>query len=65
MDVVACVATIARVAARGRARGRHAGEAREHTRAVFAALREAVTEKEIADVEAQLPDEYPAVLALA
>jgi uncharacterized protein (DUF2267 family) len=40
-------------------------EAREHARAVFATLREAVTEKEIADVEAQLPDEYAAVLALA
>jgi uncharacterized protein (DUF2267 family) len=38
-------------------------EAKEHARAVFAVLREAVGEKEFADVEAQLPDEYTAVLA--
>jgi uncharacterized protein (DUF2267 family) len=36
-------------------------QAREHTRAVFATLREAVTPKEWFDVTAQLPDEYTAV----
>jgi uncharacterized protein (DUF2267 family) len=38
-------------------------EAREHTRAVFATLREAGTPKEWSDVTAQLPDEYTAVFA--
>jgi uncharacterized protein (DUF2267 family) len=38
-------------------------EAHEHARAVFATLREAVGEKEIADTAAQLPDEYAAVMA--
>jgi uncharacterized protein (DUF2267 family) len=40
-------------------------EARDHVRAVFLTLREAVSEKEIADLEAQLPKEYAAVLARA
>jgi uncharacterized protein (DUF2267 family) len=39
-------------------------EAREHTRAVFATLREAVGEDEFRDVSAQLPLEYAAVEAL-
>jgi uncharacterized protein (DUF2267 family) len=38
-------------------------EAREHTRAVFATLREAVSPKEFADMTAQLPDEFTTVLA--
>jgi uncharacterized protein (DUF2267 family) len=38
-------------------------QAREHTRAVFATLREAITPKEWQDVTAQLPDEYAAVSA--
>jgi uncharacterized protein (DUF2267 family) len=40
-------------------------EARDHVRAVFLTLREAVSEREIADLEAQLPKEYAAVLARA
>jgi uncharacterized protein (DUF2267 family) len=39
-------------------------EAREHARAVFATLREAVGEDEFRDVSAQLPLEYAAVEAL-
>ncbi|MCW3047134.1 MAG: hypothetical protein JWO74_1418 [Solirubrobacterales bacterium] len=38
-------------------------EAREHARAVFATLREAVGDEELADVAAQLPDDYRALLA--
>ena len=38
-------------------------EARKHARAVFATLREAVSEKEFSDVRAQLPDDYSALLA--
>jgi uncharacterized protein (DUF2267 family) len=38
-------------------------EAREHTRAVLATLREAVTPKEWFDMTSQLPDEYRALLA--
>jgi uncharacterized protein (DUF2267 family) len=38
-------------------------QAREHARAVFAALREAVGPKEFSDMAAQLPDEYHALLA--
>jgi uncharacterized protein (DUF2267 family) len=38
-------------------------EAAEHARAVFATLREAVSEKEFADVAAQLPDDYRSLLA--
>jgi uncharacterized protein (DUF2267 family) len=38
-------------------------EAREHTRAVFATLREAVTPKEWFDVTSQLPAEFTVVLA--
>lgn len=38
-------------------------EAREHTRAVLATLREAVTPKEWLDMTSQLPDEYRGVLA--
>jgi uncharacterized protein (DUF2267 family) len=38
-------------------------QAHEHTRAVFATLREAITPKEWQDVIAQLPDEYAAVSA--
>jgi uncharacterized protein (DUF2267 family) len=38
-------------------------EAREHARAVFATLRDAVGEKEFLDVSAQLPVEYAAVEA--
>lgn len=38
-------------------------EAREHARAVFATLREAVGEKEFLDVSAQLPLEFAAVAA--
>jgi uncharacterized protein (DUF2267 family) len=38
-------------------------EAREHARAVFATLREAVSEKEYLDTVDQLPDEYSALLA--
>ncbi|MCW2951827.1 MAG: hypothetical protein JWQ48_997 [Conexibacter sp.] len=34
-----------------------------HARAVFATLREAVSEREFADIEAQLPNEYAALLA--
>jgi uncharacterized protein (DUF2267 family) len=45
----------------------HAGitpeEAREQARAVLATLREHVGEKELADMRAQLPDEYRAILA--
>jgi uncharacterized protein (DUF2267 family) len=37
--------------------------AREHARAVFATLREVIGEKEMSDVEAQLPDEYSVLLA--
>jgi uncharacterized protein (DUF2267 family) len=40
-------------------------EAREHARAVFATLREAVGEKEFLDVSAQLPLEFAAVAARA
>jgi uncharacterized protein (DUF2267 family) len=36
-------------------------EARDHARAVFAALREALPEREFLDVAAQLPQEYAAV----
>jgi uncharacterized protein (DUF2267 family) len=39
-------------------------EAREHARAVFATLREAVGEDEFRDVSAQVPLEYAAVKAL-
>jgi uncharacterized protein (DUF2267 family) len=35
----------------------------DHTRAVFAALREMITGKEFSDVAAQLPDEYAPLLA--
>jgi uncharacterized protein (DUF2267 family) len=38
-------------------------EAREHTRAVFATLREAISPKEFSDMTAQLPDEFSTVLA--
>jgi uncharacterized protein (DUF2267 family) len=38
-------------------------EAREHVRAVFATLREAIPHKEFLDVTAQLPHEYAAVAA--
>jgi uncharacterized protein (DUF2267 family) len=38
-------------------------EAKEHARAVFATLREAVGEKEFSDVTAQLPKDYAALLA--
>jgi uncharacterized protein (DUF2267 family) len=38
-------------------------KAREHTRAVFATLREAVSEKEFSDITNQLPKEFDAVLA--
>jgi uncharacterized protein (DUF2267 family) len=38
-------------------------EAREHARAVFATLREAVGPEEFSDMVAQLPDEYHALLA--
>lgn len=38
-------------------------QAREHTRAVMATLREAVTPKEWFDMTSQLPDDYRAVLA--
>jgi uncharacterized protein (DUF2267 family) len=38
-------------------------EALEHTRAVFAALRELITGKEFSDVAAQLPREYAPLLA--
>ncbi|HEV7906629.1 MAG TPA: DUF2267 domain-containing protein [Pseudonocardiaceae bacterium] len=37
-------------------------QAREHARAVFATLREAVTDKEFSDVTSQLPDEYDVLL---
>jgi uncharacterized protein (DUF2267 family) len=37
--------------------------AREHARAVFATLRKVIGEKEMCDVEAQLPDEYSVLLA--
>jgi uncharacterized protein (DUF2267 family) len=37
--------------------------AHEHARAVFLTLREVVGEKEFSDVDAQLPDEYAALLA--
>jgi uncharacterized protein (DUF2267 family) len=37
--------------------------AREHARAVFATLREALPDKEFFDVTAQLPDAYAAVTA--
>jgi uncharacterized protein (DUF2267 family) len=37
--------------------------AHEHARAVFLTLREVVGEKEFSDVDAQLPDEYSALLA--
>lgn len=39
------------------------GQAFEHARAVFATLREAVSEKEFSDTVAQLPDDYRALLA--
>jgi uncharacterized protein (DUF2267 family) len=35
--------------------------AREHVRAVFATLREAISEKEFDDLFAELPDEYAAL----
>jgi uncharacterized protein (DUF2267 family) len=38
-------------------------QAREHARAVFAALREAISAKEWGDVVAQLPDDYSALFA--
>ena len=38
-------------------------EAHEHARAVFATLREAVTKKQLADISAQLPDDYAALMA--
>jgi uncharacterized protein (DUF2267 family) len=38
-------------------------QAFEHARAVFATLREAVSEKEFSDTVAQLPDDYRALLA--
>jgi uncharacterized protein (DUF2267 family) len=38
-------------------------EALEHTRAVFAALREVITGKEFSDMAAQLPHEYAPLLA--
>jgi len=38
-------------------------EAREHARAVFETLRDAVGEREFLDVSAQLPLEYTAVAA--
>jgi len=37
-------------------------QAREHTRAVFATLREAIAEKELADLLAELPDTYEELL---
>jgi uncharacterized protein (DUF2267 family) len=37
-------------------------QARQHARAVFATLREAIGEKEFADVTAQLPDDYAVLL---
>jgi uncharacterized protein (DUF2267 family) len=37
-------------------------DAREHARAVFRTLREAVSEKEFRDMQAQLPDEYRELL---
>lgn len=40
-------------------------EAQEHTRAVFAALRELVSSKEFSDVVSQLPNEYAPLLAAA
>jgi uncharacterized protein (DUF2267 family) len=38
-------------------------EAHVHARAVFATLREVISAQEFADVSAQLPDEYAALLA--
>jgi uncharacterized protein (DUF2267 family) len=38
-------------------------EAAEHTRAVFAALRELISDKELSDIAAQLPQEYAPLLA--
>jgi uncharacterized protein (DUF2267 family) len=38
-------------------------EAAEHTRAVFAALRELVSGKELSDIGAQLPQEFAPLLA--
>jgi uncharacterized protein (DUF2267 family) len=38
-------------------------DALDHTRAVFAALREMITSKEFRDMAAQLPDEYAPLLA--
>jgi uncharacterized protein (DUF2267 family) len=38
-------------------------EAREHARAVFATLREALSDKEFSDTVVQLPDDYSALLA--
>lgn len=38
-------------------------EARQHARAVFATLRESITEKEFSDMAAQLPKDYAVVLA--
>lgn len=43
--------------------GASAAEAREHARAVFLTLREAVGDREFYDVTVQLPDEYVAALA--
>jgi uncharacterized protein (DUF2267 family) len=40
-------------------------EAQEHARAVFAALREAVSSKEFSDVVSQLPNDYAPLLAAA
>ncbi|TMK24873.1 MAG: DUF2267 domain-containing protein, partial [Actinobacteria bacterium] len=40
-------------------------QAQEHTRAVLATLREAVTPTEWLDMTAQLPEEYAAVSARA
>jgi uncharacterized protein (DUF2267 family) len=51
---------VARIAER---EGVPPAQAREHARAVFATLREAVGEKEMRDTEAQLPDDYHALLA--
>lgn len=44
-------------------RGVTIAEAREHARAVFATLREAITEQELSDTTDRLPKEYAAILA--
>ena len=38
-------------------------QAREHARAVFATLRDAIPEQEVFDIAAQLPQEFAAVEA--